>query len=187
MKVGLIAEDWSDIEVIKCLLAKLTTTKAEVVGLTGNGCGAIFRKADRFARQLNARGCKLLILVCDLDERALAEMRAELENKLAGIMHNKKVVVIPVKELEAWLLADHDAINKALKTKKPIKKQSNPEAIRRPKEHLRDLIERASERKVRYVNTIHNAKIARYLSTQVLRRRCASFIPLATFVHTCLM
>jgi hypothetical protein len=87
----------------------------------------------------------------------------------------------PVREIEAWLLADRNAIAKTFGFKKPLKKISNPESIMRPKEYLRDLITQKSNGRIVYVNTIHNAKIMQNCEVNNLER-CASFVPLEDFI-----
>jgi hypothetical protein len=57
----------------------------------------------------------------------------------------------------------------------------NPEAIARPKERLRDLVFIRSGHKTRYLNSVHNVKIAGACLLANLRR-CASFRPLEDFL-----
>jgi hypothetical protein len=92
------------------------------------------------------------------------------------------LIVIQVHEIEAWLLADQDAIRRACGLPKRVSKVANPEAILRPKEYLRDVIRKNSNKKMTYVNTLHNLKIAKECSVKSLRR-CASFIPLEKFIR----
>ena len=91
------------------------------------------------------------------------------------------VIVIPVKEIEAWLLSDHNAIRKALKLPKAVAKQPNPEVITDPKKHLSRLVSERSGKKLRYVSTFHNSLIAAKADVANLRR-CRSFIPFEKFI-----
>jgi hypothetical protein len=88
--------------------------------------------------------------------------------------------VIPVEELEAWLLTDPKALKVTFNLKKLPKCPSNPETIRYPKEYLRDLILKTSAKSKQYVNTIHNPRIAERVSLASLRK-CAAFVPLQSF------
>jgi len=109
-------------------------------------------------------------------------MRQELTQPLSPCPIQSNIVVIPVHEIEAWLLADHDAITEALKLRKRIKKQSNPESIKRPKERLRDLIHERSQGKLIYLNTVHNERIAKHLNIGNVKR-CKSFLPFERFIR----
>jgi hypothetical protein len=51
--------------------------------------------------------------VCDLDQNALPDLSARLHRGTRGAPIARRAVVIPVREIEAWLLADHEAINTA--------------------------------------------------------------------------
>jgi hypothetical protein len=182
--VGVIAEDLSDVEVIEEIIAKRRKRHLfKIKKFVGHSCGKVRAKCHDWARNLRIQQCTLLILVHDLDENNLNELKAEIECALRPSPIAKHVIVIPIREIEAWLLSDHDAINKTFGLK--LKKIPNPEAIRRPKEHLRDLIYlRSCKRKI-YVNTVHNRLIAANASLKQLNR-CSSFVPLNDFLHTAL-
>jgi hypothetical protein len=182
--VGVIAEDLSDVEVIEEIIAKKKNRRLfKIKKFAGHGCGKIRAKCKDWAYNLRIQQCTLLILIHDLDENNLRELRDEIEDTLKPSPITKYIIVIPIREIEAWLLADHEAINKTFGLK--LKKIPNPEAIRRPKEHLRDLVYlRSSKRKI-YVNTIHNRKIAAKANLKQLKR-CNSFTPLNDFIQTAL-
>lgn len=184
MKIlGLIAEDQSDVEVVHQLIQKIAMKSIKLKRVLGHGCGKIQSKCLPWAKQLHRQGCSLLILVCDLDRRRLPELAASLRNSLQPCPIPRHLIVIPVREIEAWLLADHDAITRALKLRQPARLQPNPEAIQNPKERLRDLIRERSRGAVTYLNTVHNQKIAYEVRIPNLRR-CPSFQVLESFVLT---
>jgi len=128
-------------------------------------------------------GCKYLIVVHDLDRRNRSDLHAELERAVSGSPIPRKLIVIPVEEIEAWLLSDEVTISRFFNLRKGLKKVSNPESVLKPKERLARLVYQSTGGKKRYVNTIHNEGIARKLSLNKLRI-CASFVPLETFVAT---
>jgi hypothetical protein len=179
--VGIIAEDESDVEVIDVIISKSTAARYSTKSFVGHGCGKIRNKCHEWAENLRERGCRLLILVHDLDAGSLRELRRALANALGDSPLKPCVIIIPVREIEAWLLADPNAIRTALNIRDPIKRIRNPEGLPRPKEYLRDLIYRTSKKKITYLNTIHNAKIAR--AGQIANfRNCESFKPLQDFI-----
>lgn len=179
--IGIIAEDKSDVEVIEALILKSVNVPISTKSFVGNGCGKIRSKCRAWAKNLQDRGCKFLILVQDLDKATLAELEKSLLFALTPSAIQPFVIVIPVREIEAWLLSDHEAIRSALKISAPIKRVSDPERIPDAKKHLGNIIYHASKKKLTYLNTIHNVKIAR--ACQIGNyRRCESFQPLQDYV-----
>jgi hypothetical protein len=179
--IGIIAEDHSDIAVLKVLIEKLSQARFLIRPAVGGGCGHIVGKCRVWAQTLLDQGCRYLLLVHDLDTRLLNQLRSQLTAALSPSPINPYLIVIPVREIEAWLLADHAAITRAMNLHETLKKVSNPEAIQRPKEYLADLVYRKSRKRRRYVNAVDNVKIAELCRTDNLRR-CGSFIPFCDFV-----
>jgi hypothetical protein len=158
ISVGIIAEDHSDVDVVAALIRKVGRKPFQVRQIVGNGCGKIIGKCRAWATNLQNQGCRYLFVVHDLDTRILDSLRSDLVSALVPFPFSFYLIVIPVREIEAWLLADHVAIEKAMKIKETLKAISNPEAIQRPKEYLADLVYRKSKHKKRYVNAVHNVK-----------------------------
>lgn len=178
--IGVIAEDISDVDVIEEIIAKKRKRNYfKIKKFVGHGCGKVRSKCRDWASNLRIQRCALLIVMHDLDENNLDELRAELQNALCPSPIAKHIIVIPIREIEAWLLADHHAINKTFGLH--LKKITNPEEIRRPKERLRDLVYLKSNKSKVYVNTIHNRRIAANASLKELGR-CSSFVPLNDFL-----
>jgi hypothetical protein len=183
VKVGIIAEDKSDVEVIEIIAKNITATPFSVSSQVGRGCGKINAKALGWAKDLQFKKCTHLILVHDLDDKNYAALMQSLTEALKPCPINKHAIVIPTRELEAWLLADHATITSVMKLRKPMQRIAAPESINNPKEHLRDVIWKNSGKSVTYINTLHNAQIARVLDTDELQR-CPSFLPFAAFIQT---
>lgn len=67
-QIGIIAEDNSDVEVIKILIKRiLNRNDFGFKKMVGNGCGKLRRKAYDYALNLKNKGCDMLILFHDLD------------------------------------------------------------------------------------------------------------------------
>jgi hypothetical protein len=179
--IGVIAEDHSDIAVVKALIGKITNKPFSVKGTAGGGCGKIVGKCRVWAQTLHDQGCRYLFIVHDLDTRVLNKLRAQLVSALRPSPIGLHLIVIPVREIEAWLLSDHVAITKAMKLKDALKQIANPESILRPKEYLADLVYTKSRKQRRYVNALDNEKIAE-LCAAINLKRCASFVPFCDFV-----
>jgi hypothetical protein len=180
--IGVIAEDKSDVDVIRAIVAKISKSKVKMLHAVGHGSGRIPAKCRAWSENLRGRGCRFIILVHDLDEREVGELTRKIKKALGPIPDQSHVVVIPVREIEAWLLADHEAIRRVFRIGEKIRAIPNPEAIPRPKETLRDLIYHKSRGRIIYVNTVHNAKIASECGIRAMER-CPSFLPLASFVR----
>ena len=180
--VGIIAEDESDVDVVRELAQKLARRRFGIKRFLGHGCGRIHAKCLAWAQQLQRQNCSLLMLVCDLDRQHLGQLRTSLQSALGSCPIPRHVIVIPVREIEAWLLADHEAITAALRLRKPMRRLSNTEAIANPKERLRDIILERSNGRVTYLNTVHNKKIARQVQIKNLYR-CSSFTPFKDFIQ----
>lgn len=180
-KIGLIAEDQSDIDVIKLLAKKLTGKTLSSAQFVGKGCGPIKRKTPGWCKNFHLKGCTGVLLVHDLDRNNEADLRATLERVMTQSTTLRRAVVIPIEELEAWLLSDTDAISNAMKLPKSLKAVPHPEKIDSPKEFIRDSVYRVSNKKVQYVNSVHNGLIAERIDVALIRKKCPSFRPFAAF------
>jgi hypothetical protein len=179
VKYGLIAEDASDIAVIKLLAKKISGKNISTSHFVGKGCGPIKKKAAAWCKVFHNKGCTQILLVHDRDRNDAKKLSDQLTKILADAPQAKKVVVVPSEELEAWLLSDHLAIKSALKMQKPIKEEHHPERINSPKEYLQDVVWKVSGKT--YVNAIHNPMIAEHIDVKKIAKKCPSFKPFSTF------
>ncbi len=180
--IGVIAEDNSDVEVVNEIIKKIAPNKRySIKSFVGHGCGKIQGKCFQWAGVLKTKGCSLLIMLHDLDDRLLDELDTSLRQTLKNCTIPKHIVVIPVKEIEAWLLTDNLAIQRAFKLNKKVERISNPEIIADPKRKLDEIVRLRSGSTKRYINSVHNQKIAAEIELVNLRR-CSSFRPLENFL-----
>ena len=91
------------------------------------------------------------------------------------------IVLIPLREIEAWLLYDAEAIAGAFKGRKVPRLPGDPESLQDPKKALRAIVWRTYRR--HYLHTVHNEIIAKNVDTQRLRR-ARSFVSYPPFVAT---
>ena len=179
-KIGVIAEDASDITVINEILEKYMDCNAfSIKKFIGHGSGKLRNKCGAWARMLSRSGCEHILVFHDLDRNIEAELRDDLSKKIRKDEYPNSIIIIPIEELEAWLLADSKAIKEVFSLKKAPKKISNCETIKSPKEHLRDLVWHLGKK--RYLNTTHNQKIARKASKNNFMR-CKSYKPLDKYI-----
>jgi len=172
-KIGVIAEDISDVEVVKEILAKYIDRRSfSVKHFVGQGCGKLRNKCGAWIDTLSKQGCTHIFLFHDLDRSNEKALRKEIQEKIKSCLFQNSLIVIPTEELEAWLLSDMDAIKQVFDIAAPIKQISDVEAVKSPKEHLEKMVRRLSKKV--YVNTIHNKKIAAQ-TTKANLMRCNSF------------
>ncbi len=146
----------------------------------GHGCGALRRKCRAWAENLVKRGCDCIVVVHDRDRNDEDRLRSDLEARIDGVAMRVSVVVIPVEELEAWLLADPDAIMAVFRMRKRPRIPTRPERIESPKEYLARIVGKDS--KSQYINTIHNRRIAKEQKIETLAR-CPSFSRYPAFLR----
>jgi hypothetical protein len=120
------------------------------------------------------QGCRWIVVVHDLDTENEKQLRTQLENAIAPAGARASIVLIPKREIEAWLLYDGAAIAKALRESKHPKIPGNPESLSDPKKHLNDLIWKYYRK--RYLNNVHNPLIAACVDMSLLKKS-GSFAP----------
>ncbi len=111
VKIGIIAEDDSDVAVISHLT--LSLLKPNIMGFkkfVGDGCGKLRRKCGAWALNLVQQGCHWIVVLHDLDEYDEVALRKGLEDAVANSGARAFIVLVPKRELEAWLLYDATAI-----------------------------------------------------------------------------
>jgi hypothetical protein len=181
IKLGVLAEDDSDVAVLRQLLRKISPSKRFGTNkFVARGCGKLQNKCRSWAAVLAIKGCSVLIVLHDADGRDSNRLKALIQATLDPCPITPYVIVIPVEEIEAWLLSDPKALKTTFNLQKLPACPGNPGRIRDPKEYLRDLIWKTSNKSKRYVNTIHNTRIAQHVSVSALRK-CKAFLPLQAF------
>ena len=171
--IGIIAEDVSDVEVVSVLLEKyVAKNQFAIRRFVGNGCGKLRNKCKTWAETLVRAGCEHVLVFHDLDTQNEAELRTALEKRLPHEKFPTTLIVIPIEELEAWLLSDADALRSVFSLKSTPKPYLNCELVHSPKEEIGRLVWTAAKK--RYLNTVHNQRIAERTSLVNLRK-CASF------------
>ena len=179
--IGVLAEDASDVDVIKAVLEKYAPkNKFSVRKFVGNGCGKLRSKCQAWAENLVTAGCEHIFLFHDLDRNIEPELRKSLESKLSKSKFSNSLVVIPIEEMEAWLLSDENAIKTVFSLKTVPKRYKNCEEVKSPKEEIERVVWSLGRK--RYLNTAHNERLAAATSLDNLKR-CASFVPLDAYIR----
>jgi hypothetical protein len=167
-KIGLLGEDTSDTDCIAALVTRLSKDRVALRGRGVGGGGNMFnvKKMTRFTKSLSDEGCSYLVVVHDLDRNRITselnnetQLRARLEKALEHNPITGKTIIVPIEEIEAWLLSD---------------KYPHPEKISNPKKILRNLD--------RNYRTSDNARIAGKINIDEITQKCPSFKPLQEFL-----
>jgi hypothetical protein len=184
VKIGIIAEDNSDVMVLQAMT--LTMLKPRNIGFSsfvGDGCGKLRRKCAAWAQNLVNCGCHWIVLVHDRDNRDIQEteqLRRDLTEAVNTGRAKINLILIPKKEIEAWLLYDADAIATVFGRNHQLPRlPGDPELLQDPKSYLQGLVRKKYRKS--YLTTLHNPAIAKHIRTERLRRS-PSFRPHFAFV-----
>jgi Domain of unknown function (DUF4276) len=183
MMFAVLGEDDSDAKSLTVLVRRIKgVANLTVVKKGFRGCGDLRQNACRVIRDFAVRGATRFIVCHDADHADPLEIRESVRRTLArdGCGRCDCEIVVPVQELEAWIIADENAITKVISSLK-IPNERSPERIDNPKEWLRKRSIKRS--KPIYVPSIHNERIAHYIDLTTLERKCPSFRPLKAFVN----
>lgn len=181
MNIGVIAEEVNDVEVLYEFTCKLVEeNKFSFKKFVGHGCGKLRKKCTAWAKDLMRRGCSHLVVIHDLDEFNESSLRTELTNSVHHINFDKYVILIPIKEIEAWLLTDATALKTVFNMSKLPNLPKSPELLQDPKQSLFEIVYK--DVKKRYVNTIHNKNIAAEIRLSNMKN-CRSFQPYTAFMR----
>jgi len=181
--LGVIAEDSSDVAVIEECVKKVWKGKGwRIRAFAENGGDTIERKCKVWSALLKRQGCRHLIIVRDLDRRDPGDVRRRLQDASTPNPISSRVIVIPVQAIEAWLLADEDALRSVFNIRERLRAIPNPEGLLDPKTELKRLVYNRSGKRREYINTAHNGRIAAAAVLSKLRR-CASFRPLEDYLR----
>ena len=182
VQIGVIAEEENDVEVLYEITCKLISENTfSFKKFIGHGCGKLRRKCSPWAENLIRRGCNHLVVIHDRDNNDETTIRRCLDNSVKDKGFIGYIILIPIQEIEAWLLSDPSALKQAFKMKKNPKVPALPESVNNPKEHLKKLIWNTCQK--RYINTIHNKRIAAEIRLNKLNV-CMSFHPYPNFINT---
>jgi hypothetical protein len=180
---GILGEDPSDVATLKVLVKRLAGNDSLRVKTKGyGGCAEMLRKGARQLRLFQDFNCTRFIVCHDADGPDPNPHRELVQQRIvtpSGI-NEGCCIVVPVQELEAWILADIEAVTRIFTSWVPSPIE-NPEQVASPKEHLEKL-SRDSRQRPRYSHATHNEKVAKHLDLNKIRAKCPSFKVLNDFV-----
>ncbi len=182
-KFAVLGEDKSDAETLVQIVKRLLgDERASVFSKGFSGCGELCRKGASHIRQFAGRMATHFIICHDADgpdPRPAYEKVSQRVVRPSGQLH-VSCIVVPVQEIEAWMMADEAAIAAVIPSL-VLADATNPEQTANPKEWLIRQSRQGRSRPL-YVPAVHNPNIARHLDLDKVSRKCPSFQPLAEFV-----
>jgi hypothetical protein len=183
LSYAVLAEADSDANAIAVFVRRLATREnLRVAKQVFKGKSLLFKKGAAALRDFVARGADKAIVCVDADGPTDTDVRMRIDHEIIGraSIQCQAAAIVPVQELEAWLLADIACATQIFRSWRPVAEQ-NPEAISSPKERL-VRISRDHRSRPRFDPVIHNEQIARYLDLDAVARKCPSFKRLVEFV-----
>ena len=180
---AVLGEDKSDVETIKELIFRIANNRSLTIKCHGySSCGEMLRKGAMQLQMFKEIGCKRFIICYDSDRADPEERKQSIIDDIIKPAGFDAIfcALVPIQEIEAWILADINAVTNIIKGWAPTKEITNPESIQDPKEHLEKMSR--ERQRPRYSHAIHNPKIAKYLNIQLVAKRCPSFLPLMNIV-----
>jgi hypothetical protein len=180
---AVLAEDSTDADCLEELVKRITGRRDRRVLKKGfSGCGELKRKSPAHIKLFLDRGATRFILCQDSDGSDPDRIRSELRKVVKKVNSSKLdyEIVVPVQELEAWVIADEQAIAKVIPSLS-IKSVRHPETQSSPKEWLVGESARGRSRPL-YSPVTHNVHVVRVSNLETLQQKCPSFVRFSEFV-----
>lgn len=184
MKYAALGEDKSDSETIKAIIRVVAGDISIPVQARGYGGKAgLLKKGAKDLRTYSSLGFTRFVIVHDADCNDPESIRLQVCEQVVAKAGLKTgcCVVVPVQEIEAWILADLKAVTSVLTGWRPRKDFPSPEGIDNPKEEL-ERLSRMSNKKPRYSHVVHNPRVAEHLDWRRVQQKCPSFQPLVDLI-----
>jgi len=183
---AILAEADSDIGALKTLIRRiLGDNSVPIRGKSYDGCGTLLKKGARDLAAFIGVGASHFIICHDADGSEPNDVSAAVIARVISPLKTRPssyCVVVPVQELEAWLLSDMNALTTAVK-KFQAREIPNPENISDPKKQIIRL-GRDESGKEQYDPVVHNEKVAKWIDLAILRQKCRSFRPFLEYVES---
>lgn len=183
---AILGENNSDVDMLFNLvrrIAKNPTLKIKRMGF--DGCGELLRRGARQLRAYNKLGFTRFIICYDSDKDDPSNRYKEIVKKiiLESGVKGEFCALVPIQEIESWILADLEAVKAVIPTWRIEKNYPSPELNKSPKEEL-ERMSRAHNLKPLYIHNVHNPSIAIHLNLEIVVNKCSSSFPLFEFIQS---
>jgi len=188
---AILGEDSSDTATLAVLVRRLYAIKyptrkvVPVVQRGYSGWAQLCRKGAREISALHKLGWRRFVVCIDADG---VNPKPRYDKAYTSIVRKAKVpktwlIIVPVQELEAWILADIEQVSNIIPSWHPVP-ITNPKGIASPKEHLRRLSRDPVNKYIRYKEAKDNPRMANHLRIEIVASKCRSFRSLIAFVRS---
>lgn len=182
--LAILGEDRSDVETLKVIVKRwLNNDKLPIKHRGFKGSGRLITRGAEELKLLRKVGASAFIICHDADGPNGDVVHRKIQEQVvnpSGLDKARCCIVVPVHELEAWILADVESMAKIMKSWKP-KPVAYPENVPNPKESLEKL-SYDKKSKPRYVHSTDNPRVAEHLDLEKVKKKCKSFRPLSDFL-----
>lgn len=185
---AVLAEGDSDFEtlavIIKRIYAQLNPEAPRFrVGGKGFGGGAkLLKNGGGLLKSMHETGNWSRYVIChDADDQEPEERKAQVIEKIIrpARLDCNACALVPVRELESWILADINCLSKVFGKWRNVKDIQSPESIESPKEYLEHLCQNNGSPKY---SEAFNYRIAEFLDFDKVLKKCPSFSPLVDII-----
>lgn len=183
---GILGEDKSDKDTILAIIRSLACDNSIVgKGRGFNGKGNLLNNGARELRSLHSGGCRRFVICLDSDDKSIAALREDVRRKViepSGVPL-ECCIVIAVRAIESWILADIDEAIKRWKKHPQWRPREVkwPEKLNDPKSELRRMSQ-AGRIRPSYEPHTDNHLIASHLNLGRVADKCPSFRCLRDYV-----
>ena len=172
--IAILAEDVSDANSLKAIIrARLGNISTKTKGYSGGG--NLLNSAARDVKYFAGERASQIVICKDADERSYSEVETEIQERVVAPSGYSSLccVVVPVQELESWLIADELAVREVIESFE-FDGHASPETIQSPKEWL---IKKSRQGRTQplYSPKTFNEKVAAKLRHEVVAKKCPSF------------
>lgn len=174
--IAILAEGDSDAKTLAVIVRRrINQPSIGVKAVHFDSGGNLLHKGAKRIALLQGLGVSRFVVCHDADRNPPHSVRAQVIERVVNraSLDSNWCVVVPVQEIEAWMIADEWAVGQAIPSFR-LGSQQSPEAIVDPKEWLIDR-SRTSGARPLYVPPVHNEKVAQHLRFDVVSRKCPSF------------
>jgi len=181
---AVLGEHASDALTVKVLMRRLSGNRSISIKTKGfQGGGDLLNKGAKQLNLFKSLGCDQFVVCYDADGPDPEPRRIKVMQKVVAPsgLAQSCCVVIPVQEIEAWILADIEAVTNVFRSWCPGPFDREPEREPKPKELL-ERLSRLNGKKPIYAHATHNPKVAEHLDLERVRKRCSSFEGLCKFI-----
>ncbi|HZZ44039.1 MAG TPA: DUF4276 family protein [Tepidisphaeraceae bacterium] len=183
--IAVLAEDKSDADTLVVIIRALLGNGIKIAHKGFHGCGELCKKGAVHIELFKAKGAKKFIVCHDSDRSIPSEVETKVRREIiipSGV-NADACIVVPVQEIEAWIIADEKAISRVIPSFQ-LNPVAHPETRESPKEWLEN---QSRVRTVRplYSHAVHNPRVAAHMDYEKVAMKCPSFRPLMAFVRAC--